>query len=107
MSVNSKMKYVDLQSFDEVQKPSGQFKEEWISKKKIYMAIFSREDRIYRSNTIELSEGTHIGITYTKGLVKGKNRIKVDDSIYNITSVNDDALRSVVVLKEVQPSGEL
>lgn len=106
MSINSRFENIELQIKDEIQKPSGQFAEDWIKVKDISMAIFNKDDRIFKSNTIEATESTHTALTYEKGLLKGSNRVKKGNDIFDITSVNDDAPKSVIMLKKVIPSGE-
>lgn len=108
MSINSRMGLVELQiKGDAIQKPSGQFEDGWIKDKDISMAIFNKDDRLFRSNTIEVAESTHIGITFTKGIEKGKNRIVKGQDTFEITSTNDDSSKSIIMLKKVVPSDEL
>ena len=105
MSINSRMQYVELQVKEEVQATSGQFKEQWITVDEILMSISPKEDRIYRNNTLEVVDSRHMGITYYKGIKKGKNRIKLEDSIFNVESVNDAIVKSIIILREIEPSG--
>lgn len=108
MSINSRMSIAELQEYAEIQEqPSGEFINDWVKEKDISISIFNKDDRIYRSNSIEIAESTHIGITFIKGLKKGRNRIIKDNDIYEITSTNDDAPKSIIYLKKVVPSGEL
>lgn len=105
MSINSRMQYVELQVKEEVQATTGQFKEQWTTVDEILMSISQKEDRIYRNNTLEVIDNKYMGITYSKGIKKGKNRIKLESSIFNIESVNDSAVKSIIILREIEPSG--
>lgn len=108
MSINSKMALVELKiKTDGKQRPSGQFEEVWNHERYINMAIFNKDDRIFRSNTIEVAESTHIGITFTKSIKKGMNRIIKGQDVFEVTSTNDDAPKSIIMLKKVVPSDEL
>jgi head-tail adaptor len=91
-----------LQNETTVTTASGAKKITWTDLKTIQVSISQiNETRLYQS--VKYQESTHSGITYSKGIKAGKNRLKDSNGeIYEILSAAGDYRMTNLLLKKVE-----
>lgn len=103
MSVNSRMKEVEVYCLIETTTPSGAKRQTWTKEPApTPMAIYQLNQFVsavmYRS-----TETTHFAVTHRKNFVAGKTRIKVDGHCYQVEQVDREHRMANLSLKEIQP----
>lgn len=100
MSINRDMKSYTLQQKKKSRTPSGAEKWEWTDSGSVSVAIYNSGER-FVSASVRYKEATHVGLTHSKGVRAGKNRLIRDGAIYNIIDCKPEARLAVLILKVV------
>lgn len=101
MSMVTRTRVYTLQNETTVTTASGAKKITWTDLKTIQVSVSQiNETRLYQS--VKYQESTHNGVTHTKGIKAGKNRLKADNGdIYEVLSAAGDYRMTNLLLKKV------
>ncbi len=100
MSVVTDMKPIMLQGKVKVESPSGAIRYEWQDVKSIDVVLYLTDDMKY-TQSIKYNSSSHVGLTFFKDIDKNSNRLKLGDTIYDITKVNSKGRFTTLLLKVV------
>lgn len=100
MSIRGNMKPIALQIKKSTRSKTGSTKVTWEDVKNIEVSIFKTDSTMNTTNA-RYNESSHIGLTSEEGIIKGKYRLKEDETIYNITDVTPGRL-NVLLLKVIE-----
>ncbi|MFM1538798.1 phage head completion protein [Helcococcus bovis] len=100
MSVNSRMKEVDIYELTEQTSKSGAKKQEWNKIKTILASIYQANQFASVDNYRNV-ETTHQALTHYKGLIAGKYRVIQGDKKYEVLSIDNNHRLTVIILKEI------
>lgn len=100
MSINSNIKSVTLQVEKTIRSKTGATKSEWQDVKTIEISIYKTDSTMNTTNA-RYNESSHIGLTSEENIIKGKYRLKDNETIYNIEDVTHVRL-NVLLLKVIE-----
>lgn len=101
MSVVTDMRPIMLQVKTKVKTPTGAIKEEWQDVKNVDVALYSTDDMKY-TQSIKYNSSSHVGLTFYNDIDKNNHRMKLGDTIYNITKANPKGRFTTLLLKVVE-----
>ncbi|MCW6061609.1 hypothetical protein [Clostridium sporogenes] len=94
------MKPILLETKIKTRTPSGATKEEWKESNIIQVAIYDIDDRI-NTQSVRFNDSSHTGLTRDKDIKEGVNRLRKDDTVYNILSAKVKGRLTQLYLKVV------
>ncbi|WP_049041135.1 hypothetical protein [Clostridium sporogenes] len=102
MSINANMEPVLLETKVKTRTLSGATKEKWDTDNPItiQVAIYDIDDRI-STQSVKFNDSSHTGLTIYKDIKEGINRLRKDDTVYNILSAKTKGRLTQLYLKVV------
>lgn len=100
MSINSEMKKVKLQVKGNVESLSGADKFIWKDVKETLVAIYKTNDML-STQSIKYNSSSHTGLTFSKCIKEGINRLVDNDVVYEVIGANPKGRLNSLLLKVV------
>ncbi|WP_089966494.1 hypothetical protein [Clostridium gasigenes] len=94
------MKKVKLQVKYIEESPSGAERNEWKDVKEILVAIYKTNDTL-NTQSIRYNASSHTGLTFSKDIKEGINRLVENNVVYEVTSANPKGRLNSLLLKVV------
>lgn len=101
-SINRDMESILLDKKIKSRTKSGAEKWEWDTENAtlISAAIYDIDDRI-NTQSVRFNDSSHIGLTRYKDIKEGLNRLRKDDTVYNILSAKIKGRLTQLLLKRI------
>lgn len=100
MSINRDMKPYMLQRKGKVRTESGQERTTWEDVFLVEVAVYKNSDMITTAS-VRYNASSHTGLTHHKGIKEGVNRLKNEDTVFQIIGCNTKPRLTNLMLKEV------
>lgn len=104
MGLMTRLKTATLLIFEEINTPSGALKKIWKDVKEIKISIHKVDD-FYNTQGFKHLDVTHVGLTFEREIYSKKNRIKINDYLYEILNTDNSYRLTHLTLKEIKQVG--